>query len=96
MKLVELLVWSDSNRFSRRANRDNNMDIEGRRYAGRKNLELWSRKEQRDIAYIKKEIERIELQIRQDKKMVQVCELEIGKFLNEDNEMGSFEDLKHC
>jgi hypothetical protein len=30
-------LQSDSNRFARRADRDNNMATEGRRYAGRKN-----------------------------------------------------------
>jgi hypothetical protein len=28
--------------------------------------------------------------------MVQVCELETGDILGEDNESGSAEDLKHC
>jgi hypothetical protein len=36
MKLETLLVWSDSDRFSRRADRDNAMTTEGHRHAGRK------------------------------------------------------------
>jgi hypothetical protein len=36
MKLVELLVWSDSSRFSRKENRDNTMVTEGHRHAGKK------------------------------------------------------------
>jgi hypothetical protein len=39
MKLVELLVWSDSSKFSRKSNRGSKMATEGHRYAGRK--ELW-------------------------------------------------------
>jgi hypothetical protein len=36
MKLETLGVQSDSSRFARRADRDNNMATEGHRYAGRK------------------------------------------------------------
>jgi hypothetical protein len=42
MKLETLLVQSDSSRFARRADRDNNMATEGHRYAGRKKQELMS------------------------------------------------------
>jgi hypothetical protein len=62
MKLVELLVRSDSNRFSRKANRGNNMATEGRRYAGRK--ELWSQEDiYEELADIKKEIENLSLKM---------------------------------
>jgi hypothetical protein len=72
MKLVELLVRSDSSRFSKKANRGNNMATEVRRYAGRK--ELWSQEDiDEELADIKREIARLELKLRQDKKMVQVC-----------------------
>jgi hypothetical protein len=56
MKLVELLVRSDSSRFARKANRDSNMATEGRRYAGRKEKERWSQEDMDEelIAYIKK------------------------------------------
>jgi hypothetical protein len=78
MKLVELLVQSDSNRFARKENRGSNMATEGRRYAGRK--ELWSQEDMdEELAYIKREIARLELKLRQDKKMVQVCEPETGE-----------------
>jgi hypothetical protein len=50
-----------------------------------------------ELAYIKREIVRLELKLRQDKKMVQVCEPETGESLNDfENELGSAEDLKHC
>jgi hypothetical protein len=38
MKLLELLVQSDSSRFSRKENRDNNMATEGHRHAGKKSI----------------------------------------------------------
>jgi hypothetical protein len=50
----------------------------------------------RELAEIMEKIDELELKLRQDKKVVQVCEPEIGKFLGEENELGSAEDLKHC
>jgi hypothetical protein len=51
-----------SSRFSRRADRDNNMAIEGRRYAGRKNQKLVSKEEiDEELADIRKEIENLAL-----------------------------------
>jgi hypothetical protein len=87
---------SDSSRFARKANRGSNRATEGRRYAGRK--ELWSQEDMdEELAYIKREIMRLELKLWQDKKMVQVCEPETGESLNDlENELGSAEDLKHC
>jgi hypothetical protein len=60
--------------------------------------ELWSQEDMdEELTYIKREIARLELKLRQDKKMVQVCEPETGESLNDlENELGSAEDLKHC
>jgi hypothetical protein len=50
-----------------------------------------------ELAYIKRELARLELKLRQDKKMVQACEPETGEGLDdEEDELGSAEDLKHC
>jgi hypothetical protein len=98
MKLVKLLVRSDSSRFSRKANRNNNMATEGHRYARRRTSELWSQEDiDEELSYIKREIARLELKLRQDKKMVQVCELEAREGLNDfEIEMRSTQDLKNC
>jgi hypothetical protein len=50
----------------------------------------------RELADIMKEIDKIKLRIWKDKKMVQVCELETGDILGEENELGSADDLKNC
>jgi hypothetical protein len=50
-------LWSDSNRFSRRVDRDTNMATEGHRYVERKNLDLWSQEViDEELTDIKKEI----------------------------------------
>lgn len=55
-------MQSDSSRFARRADRDNNMATEGRRYARRKNSELWSQKYiDEELTDIKREIENLAL-----------------------------------
>jgi hypothetical protein len=73
MKLDTLKMWSDSNRFARRENRGNNMATKGRRYAGRR--EIWSQEYMdEEIAYIKREMARLELKMRQDKESRWVCE----------------------
>jgi hypothetical protein len=82
MKLETLGMQSDSSKFSRKANRSSNMATEGHRYAGRK--ELWSQEDiDEELTYIKREIARLELKLRQDKNMVQVCEPETGESLND-------------
>jgi hypothetical protein len=64
MKLEELRFAGVSNRFSRRPDRDNNMDIEGRRYAGRKNRELMSKEDiDEELANIRVEIEKLALRM---------------------------------
>jgi hypothetical protein len=64
------------------------------RYAGRR--ELWSQEDMdEELAYIKRELARLKLKLRQDKKMVQACEPKTGESLNDlENELGSVEDLK--
>jgi hypothetical protein len=69
MKLGHSGMQSDSNRFSRRADRDNNMATEGRKYAGRKNSNLWSQEDiDEELADIKKEIENLALRMQQKAK----------------------------
>jgi hypothetical protein len=92
MKLEALMMQSD-NRFARKANKGINRATEGRRYAGRR--ELWSQEDtDKELADIKRELVRLELKLRQDKKMVQVCEPEIEKILGEENGLRSTKDLK--
>jgi hypothetical protein len=57
-------------------------------------MEIVKKRMDRD-ADIMKEIDKLELRMRKDKKMVQVCEPETGKFIEEENELGSTEDLKN-
>jgi hypothetical protein len=55
-----------SNRFARRADRDNNMTTEGRRYAGRKSPELMSTTERgKELADIRERMEELELRMQQ-------------------------------
>ena len=62
-------MHSDSSRFARRADRDNNMATEGRRFVGRKNSELWSQKDiDEELADIKKEMEKLALRMQQKTK----------------------------
>jgi hypothetical protein len=135
-------LQSDSNRFSRREDRDNNMATEGHRYAERKNPELMSTTErEKELADIRARMEELELRMQQNTKsrwvyewpmrkakvkwpvkelmarrqrrllrgwlrhaenldgpeeMVQICEPETGRILDEENKMGSAEDLKNC
>jgi hypothetical protein len=95
MRLVELLVRSDSSRFARKANRDSAMATEGRRKKSKaeKLAEM-----DRELADIRAEIEKLELRMRQDEELVQVCEPETGKGLDDDeeDELGSSDDLKNC
>jgi hypothetical protein len=132
-------LQSDSNRFARRADRDNTMATEGHRYAERKNPELMSATErEKELADIREKMEELELRMRQNtkqrwvyewpmkklkmkwpvkelmdrrqcrllkgwlrhtenldgpKEMVQICEPETGRDLNE---LRSAEDLKNC
>jgi hypothetical protein len=93
MTLVTLLVQSDNNRFSRKADRDNTMATEGHRHAGKKSKAENLAEMDRELIELKADIEKLELRMRQDKKMVQVCEPETGRNLNE---LGSAEDLEDC
>jgi hypothetical protein len=69
MKLEHLGLQGDSSIFSRRENRDSKMATEGCRYAGRRTLELWSQEDiNEELAYIKREMVRLELKLWQDKK----------------------------
>jgi hypothetical protein len=62
MKMVTLLVQSDSKSFARREDRDNTMVTEGHRYDGRKNSELWSQEDIDEELYeLKADIEKLEL-----------------------------------
>jgi hypothetical protein len=51
-----------SSRFARKADRDNNMATEGRRYVGRKNLELLSTAERgKELVDMRERMEELEL-----------------------------------
>jgi hypothetical protein len=64
MKLGHSGLQSDSSRFARRADRDNNMATEGRRYARRKNSKLWSQEDMdEELVDIKREIENLALRM---------------------------------
>jgi Tfp pilus assembly protein PilO len=59
-----------SSRFCKRTDRDNNMATEGRNYARRKNQELVSKEEiDEELADIRKEIEKLALQMQQNARM---------------------------
>jgi hypothetical protein len=72
MKLVELLVQSDSSRFARKADRDNTMVTEGHRHAGRKSkaekLAEMDKEMDKELYELKADIEKLELKMRQDKR----------------------------
>jgi hypothetical protein len=98
MKLVELLVRSDSNRFAKKANRGRNMATEGHRYAGRK--EIWSRI-RRWFRYVNQRPREglndfeIEMRLAEDLKNChegrdEILDFQVGK------EMRSLWDLKDC
>jgi hypothetical protein len=97
MKLVELLVQSDSNRSTREADRHIKMATEGHRHAGKKSTGRKRAGMDRELTEIMEKIDELELKLRQDKKMVQVCEPETRESLDdEENELESADDLKHC
>jgi hypothetical protein len=83
MKLVELLMRSDSSRSATKADRGSKMATEGRRKKSKaeKLAEM-----DRELADIRAEIERLELLMRQDKRVVEVCEPETGKGLDDDDD----------
>jgi hypothetical protein len=68
MKLVTLLVQSDSNRFARKEDRDNTMVTEGHRHAGRKSKAEKLAEMDKELYELKADIEKLELQMRQDKR----------------------------
>jgi hypothetical protein len=69
MRLETLGLQSDSNRFSRSTDKDNNMATEGCRYAVGKNLKLMSTTERgKELANIKARMEELELRMKQNTK----------------------------
>jgi hypothetical protein len=69
MKLEPLLVQSDSNKFSRRANRDSNMATEGHRFVGRKGLDLMSDAEwDEELAEMNARLDEITIEMRHDRR----------------------------
>jgi hypothetical protein len=65
----------------------------------RKPKEKWPVKElmvRRQCRLLKRWLRYVENLNGLEEEMVQVCEPETGKFFSEENELGSFEDLKHC
>jgi hypothetical protein len=67
MRLVELLVWSDTCRVARRADRDNTMVTEGHRHAGRKS-------QAEKLAELRVDIENLALKMQQKDKPRRVYE----------------------
>ena len=69
-----------SNRFSRRADKDSDMTIEGRRYAGMKIPELMSTGERgKELANIRARMEELELWMQQNTKLRWVYEWPMRK-----------------
>jgi hypothetical protein len=68
MKLVTLLVQSDSNRFARRADKDNTMATKYHRHAGRKSKVEKLAEMDRELTEIRANIEKLELWIQQKAK----------------------------
>jgi hypothetical protein len=93
-------VRSDSSRSARKEDRGSKMATEGHRQEEKQGRKLAGM--DRELADIRAEIERLELlMLRQDKRVVEVCEPETGKGLDDDDdddwdELGSSEDLKDC
>ena len=74
MKLVTLLVQSDSSRFARRADRDSTMVTEGHRHAGKKSKAEKLAEMDKELYELKSDIEKLELKMWQDKKLRWVYE----------------------
>jgi hypothetical protein len=68
MKLVTLLVQSDSSRFARKADRDNTMVTEDHRHAGKKSKAEKLAEMDKELYELKADIEKLELWMRQDKR----------------------------
>jgi hypothetical protein len=69
MKLETLLMRSDNSRFTKEADKHNNMATEGHKHAERKSPELMSTTEMdKELADIKREMEELKLKMRQDRK----------------------------
>jgi hypothetical protein len=68
MKLETLLVWSDSSRFARKADRDNTMVTEDHRHAGKKRKAENIAEMDKEIYEIRVDIEDLELRMRQKSK----------------------------
>jgi hypothetical protein len=74
------LVQSDSSRFARREDRDNDMATKGQRYVGRKNPELMSRTEiDEELTDIKEKLEKLALRMQQNAKSRWVYEWPMRK-----------------
>jgi hypothetical protein len=61
MKLVTLLVQSDSNRFARKADKDNTMVTEDHRHAGRKSKVEKLAEMDKELYELKADIENLKL-----------------------------------
>jgi hypothetical protein len=144
MKLDTLNMQSDSGRSIREVDRDNKMAMEGHRKKSKEEkLAEWDKEKTRELYELKADIEKLELQMRQDRrrrrmhefpmekaktkwpvremmvirqrrllrkwlryvenlkateeKMIDHYEPETGRGLDdEEDELGSAEDLKHC
>ena len=68
MKLVTLLVQSDSSRFARRVDKDNTMVTEDHRHAGRKSKAEKLAEMDKELYEIRADIEKLELKMQQKAK----------------------------
>jgi hypothetical protein len=68
MKLVTLLMQSDSSRFARKADRDITMVTEDHRHAGKKSKAKKLAEMDKELYEIRADIEKLELRMRHDKK----------------------------
>jgi hypothetical protein len=79
MKLETLLVRSDSGRFARKEDRDNNMATEGHRHAGRKRKAEKLVEMDKELYEIRADIEKLELRMQQKAKLRWVYEWPMKK-----------------
>jgi len=84
MKLVELLVRSDSSGFAGKAGKDSTMVTKDHRHAGRKKskaekLVEFDKERTKELYELKSDIEKFELRMWQDRRRRRMCELPMKK-----------------
>jgi hypothetical protein len=79
MKLVTLLVQSDRSSFSRKEDRDITMVTEDHRHAGKKSKAEKLAEIDKELYELKVDIEKLELRMRQDKRLIWMHEWPMRK-----------------